>query len=377
VTKLARHENLSIIFAHSHPNGSPEFSLQDDHEEEVLLPFLQKRVPNRIHGTLVMNENDFRGRLYTPVRSSTNQINVIGDHFRTYRPEKMLIQNCFDRQVRAFGNDAQELLAGLNVGIVGLGGTGSPIAEQLCRLGVGNLFLFDGDEFEVTNVNRVYGSSINDAGEYKTSIAKNHIERIGLGTQVYEYPKHITHLDSAVGLRDCDIIFGCTDKELPRAILQQLALRYSIPVIDLGVLIDSHDGKISSVHGRITTLKAGEACLFCRGRISAERIRIETLSDEDRQQQIQDGYAPELETPAPSVIAFTSATASLAISELLQRLTGFMGIDRQSSEVLIAFDLSRIRTNRVPPNQDCMCVDQSIWGSGDVKPFLDMMWKTD
>lgn len=180
-----------------------------------------------------------------------------------------------------------------------------------------------------------------------------------------------------MALRDCDIVFGCTDKELPRAILQQLALRYSIPVIDLGVLIDSHEGKILSVHGRITTLKAGEACLFCRGRISAERIRIETLSDEDRQLQIKDGYAPELETPAPSVIAFTSGTASLAVSELLQRLTGFMGEDRQSSEVLVAFDLSRIRTNRVLPNQDCICVDQATWGSGDVKPFLDMMWKAD
>lgn len=377
VTKLARHENLSIVFAHSHPRGSPDFSDQDDQEEDVLLPFLQKRVQNRIHGTLVMNESDFRGRLYSPKRAAATEVNIVGNQFRRYAPETMHTNACFDRQVRAFGNDAQQLLTGLNIGIVGLGGTGSPIAEQLCRLGVGNLYLFDGDKFEDTNVNRVYGSSIKDAGEYKVIIAKNHIERIGLGTNVYAYPRHITHLDSAMALRDCDIIFGCTDKELPRAILQQLALRYSIPVIDLGVLVDSNDGKILSVHGRVTMLKAGEACLFCRGRISAERIRIETLSDEDRQKQIKDGYAPELETHAPAVIAFTSGTASFAISELLQRLTGFMGEERQSSEVLIAFDLSRIRTNRVSPNPDCMCVDQAIWGAADTKPFLDMMWKSD
>ena len=44
-------------------------------------------------------------------------------------------EDVFDRQVRAFGADIQELLATLRIGIVGNGGTGSPVAEQLIRLG--------------------------------------------------------------------------------------------------------------------------------------------------------------------------------------------------------------------------------------------------
>ena len=175
---------------------------------------------------------------------------------------------------------------------------------------------------------------------------------------------------------DCDVVFGCTDKELPRAILVQLVLRYSIPVFDLGVLIDSHDGTISGVYGRVTTLLAGEACLFCRGRISAETIRVEALSDTDRQSQARDGYAPELQEPAPAVIAFTSATASAAVSEFLHRLTGFMGPERQSSEVLLALDQSRIRTNRLEPRENCMCGNQELWGRGDAQPYLDMVWTT-
>jgi hypothetical protein len=153
-------------------------------------------------------------------------------------------------------------------------------------------------------------------------------------------------------------------------------MHYSIPVVDLGVLISSQHGIINSVYGRVTTLIPGEACLFCRGRISVEAIRIETLSDEDRRNQIRDGYAPELEEPAPAVIAFTSATASAAISELLHRLTGFMGDDRQSSEVLIAFDQSRMRTNRIDPRDGCFCGDQAMWGRGDVQPYLDLVWTT-
>ncbi len=195
-----------------------------------------------------------------------------------------------------------------------------------------------------------------------------------LGTMVEIVPQHITFEAAAKALRDCDLIFGCTDKELPRAILGQLAVRYCIPIFDLGVLIDSRDGCIAGVHGRVTTLMPGEACLFCRGRITAEGIRIESLSAEDRERQVRDGYAPGLDEPAPAVIAFTTATASAAIIELLHRLTGFMGSERNSSEVLLALDQTRLRTNRLAPREGCVCEDRSFWGRGDVDPFLEMVW---
>jgi molybdopterin/thiamine biosynthesis adenylyltransferase len=41
----------------------------------------------------------------------------------------------------AFGSATQSLLRNLRIGIVELGGTGSPLAEQLYRLGVGQLLL--------------------------------------------------------------------------------------------------------------------------------------------------------------------------------------------------------------------------------------------
>jgi tRNA A37 threonylcarbamoyladenosine dehydratase len=52
------------------------------------------------------------------------------------------------------------LLSNLNVGIVGAGGTGSALAEQLIRLGIGNLIVIDDDVFKSSNINRVYGSRV-------------------------------------------------------------------------------------------------------------------------------------------------------------------------------------------------------------------------
>lgn len=378
IAKLARQEQLSILFAHSHPAGVCHFSDQDDREEDRLLPFFQSRLPDRLHGTLVLTEGSVVGRIYRPQRTPTDLILVVGDRIRVWTTEGVTERSApiFDRQVRAFGPDIQKMLRSLHVGIVGVGGTGSPVAEQLYRLGVGQLTLVDGDRLADTNVTRVYGSSLNDVGNFKVDVLKRHLDCTGFETTVSVEPEHIIYERAAKRLRQCDVVFGCTDKQIPRAILTQLAIKYLIPVFDLGVRIDSSDGVIRGVHGRVTTLLAGEACLFCRGRISPEAMRVEALSPENRAQQVQDGYVPELETPAPAVIAFTSATASLAVSELLHRLTGYMGRERNSSEVLCRFDQSRIRTNRVPPQAECLCSDQTAWGRGDEEPFLGIVWPT-
>jgi molybdopterin/thiamine biosynthesis adenylyltransferase len=376
IAKLAKYEQLSIVFAHSHPFGWPHFSDQDNGEEEKLVPFLQARVPDRLHGTLVMTPDSFAGRVYGPHQMAAC-VFVVGDRLRMHAAEGAeSIPTAFDRQVRAFGREIQTVLSSLNVGIVGVGGTGSPLAEQLLRLGVGHLALFDGDTLDETNVNRVFGSSLAHAGEKKVDIAKQHLDRVGLPTIVEAIPEPITREAAARRLRDCDVVFGCTDKQIPRAILGQLALKYCLPVIDIGVVIDSHDLHIRGVHGRVTTLQPGEACLFCRGRISSEAMRVEALTPVERERRVREGYAPELETPAPAVIAFTSAVASYAVMELLHRLTGYMGKERASSEVLLSFDQSRIRTNRVGPRDDCLCADQAEWARGDEMPFLGMTWST-
>jgi molybdopterin/thiamine biosynthesis adenylyltransferase len=374
VAKLARHENLSVIFAHSHPEGVPDFSAQDDEEEKQLIPFLHARVPGRLHGTLVLTRTGICGRIYDGLNREESSVLVVGERFQLWGNSTAgVLPRVFDRQVRAFGSDIQHILGQIHVGIVGLGGTGSPVAEQLTRLGIGRLSLFDGDRLDPTNVNRVYGSSLAQSNEKKVNVAAKNVRNVGLGTELIPVPEHIVYEDAARLLRDCDVVFGCTDRQLPRAILTQLSLRYSLPVIDLGVLIDSEMGHIHGIHGRVTTFLAGEACLFCRGRISPEMIRVEALTPQDRERQAAEGYVPDLEEPAPAVIAFTSAVSSFAVAEFLHRLTGFRG-NRNSSEVLIAFDENRIRTNRVESRATCICADEANWGRGDDEPYLGMVW---
>jgi molybdopterin/thiamine biosynthesis adenylyltransferase len=272
----------------------------------------------------------------------------------------------------------QRLLKNRHIGIVGTGGTGSAIAEQLIRLGIGKLSLFEGQTLDASNVTRVYGSRMADVGLPKIEIIERLAREIGFGTEIRLFPDLITSRETAESLRDCEVIFGCTDDEWGRSILSKISVEYLIPVIDMGVKIDSANGAIASVQGRVTTLLPGSACLFCRGRITAEGVRAQVIASFNPQQAEElrrQQYAPELEDNAPAVIAFTTAVASTAIGELLHRLTGFMGADRVSSEVIHFFDETRMRTNHSLPSADCSCGNWEFWGRGDQQPFLGMLWQ--
>jgi len=336
-----------------------------------------------IHASMVCSGIDGpQARIWHPdgSTSAVEVIRVIGSRFRFIQRlrAKNVSKDIFDRQVRAFGADIQELLATLHIGIVGNGGTGSAVAEQLIRLGVGRLSLFEGQTLDASNVTRVYGSRLSDVDRPKVEIIERLAKEIGFGTEVTAFPKPITDSATAKALRDCDVIFGCTDDEWGRSILSKLAFDYYIPVFDMGVKIDSKEGAIVSVQGRVTTLLPGTACLLCRGRITAEGIRaqvIESCNSQQAEELRRQQYAPELHGNAPAVIAFTSAVASTAVSELLHRLTGFMGADRISSEVIHFFDQSRMRTNHFLPVPDCYCGDKERWGMGDQQPFLGMLWQ--
>jgi molybdopterin/thiamine biosynthesis adenylyltransferase len=373
-----------FVFVHSHPDGYPHHSDQDDEEEKKLFSTAYMRIKTAgVHGSLVfMNAAPSGGRVWLEDGSHAplERIRIIGNRFRFVFLEQQhaSIPEFFDRQVRAFGPDVQQLLKQLRIGIVGVGGTGSCVAEQLVRLGVGSVLIADGEKFEATNVNRVYGSRVVDADIPKVKLAERLAADIGLGTKVEVIPKPITFESVLSEFRTCDVVFGCTDDEFGRSLLTRFAVYYGIPVFDMGVKIHSENETIRSIQGRITTLMPGTACLNCRRRLSSERITAEALRAANpavASELEEEGYIPELEDPAPAVVPFTTAVAASAVGEFLHRLTGFLGDDRRSSEVLHLIDHTTIRTNNVPPRDGCFCSDTIFWGRADVKPFLDTTWR--
>lgn len=380
IVKRASVNNETVIFVHSHPGGIESFSEQDNREEPKLMEFFKSRLDVKDPGSLVVTERPtLHGRVWVNQSWLTiDMVRIIGKRFSFFRPASSLepIPIFFDRQVRAFGPEIQQLFKALHVAVVGAGGTGSAVSEQLIRLGIGRISIFDGDVFDPSNVNRVYGSKVSDGGKNKAEILKKHADEMGLGTEVLVFNKHIDTEKIAMELRKADLIFCCVDKETPRSILNAIAMRYLIPVFDMAVVIESPKRVIEGVYGRVTTIFPGEACLFCRERLSPRTIALEGMSVEERKGLVKEGYAPELRENNPAVITFTSTVAAHAVSEMIHRLTGFMGEDRNSSEAIFLFHDSALKTNRESPKADCFCGKKELVGSGDgSRNFLDLSWK--
>ena len=63
----------------------------------------------------------------------------------------------FDRNILFFGKEGQKRLSNASVAVVGVGGLGTHVVQQLALLGVGGLVLIDSEELDDTNRNRYVG----------------------------------------------------------------------------------------------------------------------------------------------------------------------------------------------------------------------------
>jgi len=304
----------------------------------------------------------------------------VGDRWRLSRAfdsTQPPLSKLFDRNVRALGPIIQHTLGDLKVGIVGCGGTGSVVAEQLVRLGVRRLSLIDPDDLSESNLTRVYGSTQKDVGRAKAVVLAQHLTAISADTQCDITRAMLTVENSARRLVGCDLVFGCTDDNAGRLVLSRFASYLLTPVIDIGVLITSDaEGQLSGIDGRVTTLSPGDACLVCRGRIDLARAGAELLTPAERVRRENEGYAPALARVEPAVVAFTTMVGAMAVSELLERLVGY-GPEPRPSEVLLRCHERQISTNAALPRDGHYCHPSSgKLGLGMTKPFLDQTWPT-
>jgi hypothetical protein len=153
--KRADVQKSAFVFVHTHPPGHPQHSAQDDREEAPLFRTAYARIHNdaAIHASLILSGGKISGaRVWLPdgTVGPMERVRIVGNRFRFWfsKADEEPIPEFFDRQVRAFGSELQPLLRRLRIGVVGAGGTGSAVIEQLARLGIGFLLLSDGSNSE-------------------------------------------------------------------------------------------------------------------------------------------------------------------------------------------------------------------------------------
>ncbi|HZL29868.1 MAG TPA: ThiF family adenylyltransferase [Pseudolabrys sp.] len=230
--------------------------------------------------------------------------------------------------------------------IVGLGGTGSIVAQQLAHLGVRKFLLIDRDKIEETNLNRTVGATRADIGCTKVEIAKRMIRAIQPDSDVRAIAGDVVDEKHARELLGVGFVFSCTDSHASRHLLNQLCYQYVVPMIDMGVAIDTSD--TVRFAGHVKALAPGLACLWCMGNLNPKQIRLEMMSPEQRQ---ADPYFQGTgRVIQPAVISINSTVASAAVTMFLSMVAGLDAPSR-----LLVYDGNRQRLAAVTAEPDPAC----------------------
>jgi molybdopterin/thiamine biosynthesis adenylyltransferase len=260
-----------------------------------------------------------------------------------------------DRQVRLLGVHGQDVISRLRVGIVGLGGTGSVVAQELAYLGIRNFLLIDPDTVDKTNLNRLVGAYRKHIDRPKVRVASEHIRQINPEATVSALSQSVLDADTARSLLATDFIFCCTDSQASRAVLNQLAYQYLIPTIDSGVSITTGGQKVDRIAGRIQLLSPGQACLTCQELLNANVVREEFMTPEQR---AQDPYFVGVGEPQPAVVSLNGTISSLAVTMFLAVVT-----DLPSSARYLLYDALQGKVRPATASQYPTCIVCSKHGS--------------
>jgi molybdopterin/thiamine biosynthesis adenylyltransferase len=175
-------------------------------------------------------------------------------------------------------------------------------------------------------------------------------------------------LETKVGrlLTDVDFIFCCTDSHGSRYVVNQLAYQYFVPCIDMGVVINVRDGKVTHFDGRVQMLAPGLGCLVCRdGILSPDHIRWDLAGEAQR--QADPYFLSQVGIRQPSVISLNSTVASLAVTMFLAAVAGVPSNGRSQMFRGVPGVVRQLDTQ---PTAGCInCSDEGFLGRGDTCPL--------
>ncbi|MBQ4891041.1 HesA/MoeB/ThiF family protein [Shewanella sp. MMG014] len=133
-----------------------------------------------------------------------------------------------------FGELGQQTLQMSKAVVIGVGGLGHAVAQQLAAAGIAELILFDDDKVELSNLPRQLLFTDSDIGKAKVTVAAQKLSLAYEDCTITARQKRFTEQDADV-LQSVDIIFDCTDNFESRLLNNKVAVKYQIPLISAAI----------------------------------------------------------------------------------------------------------------------------------------------
>lgn len=267
----------------------------------------------------------------------------------------------YSRNEAFFGPEGQHRIAQTKAAIVGVGGLGSHVAQQLAYLGVCDFALIDFDIVTDSSMNRLIGAVDSDVAEQvkKIAVAERMIRGINPDANVQLVDARIDEPHSEAAIARADLVFGCLDRDLPRLKLTDLCARHAKPLFDLAS--DTGGEGDEFWYGGRLLFANGSGCLVCHDLLEQDEMSRDSMSPEQREahDRIYGVMQEALEGTGPMVVSINGAVASIAVTEFMAFVSGL----RQPFEHLIyRGDLQTIRRSLDEPEEGCYYCT-ALWGT--------------
>jgi hypothetical protein len=170
----------------------------------------------------------------------------------------------FSRQ-SFLGDHSHTTIENAVVGVVGLGGGGGHIVQQLANIGFMRYRVFDGDTADESSLNRLVIATEADAKAQtpKVELARRRILSVRAAAQVEMFPGRWQQ--HAEALHGCNIAFGCVDGFAERRELEIECRRHLIPLLDIGMDVHIVGDEPPRMGGQVILSMPGCLCMTCLG----------------------------------------------------------------------------------------------------------------
>jgi len=377
----AARRDLAILKIHSHPGGYSKFSTVDDESDADLFAsvfgWTDSQFPHasavmlpggRMFGRAAMRDGSFQ---------ALDSILIPGDNLQFCIPSDTDRVAAFaERHAQLFGAGTTNRLRHMAAAVIGCSGTGSPLIEQLARLGIGRLVLVDPDFVEERNLNRIVNSWREHAylKRPKVEAMARGIAAMGFGTEVEIFHADLATPAAVKAVAACDVAFGCMDGVEGRHLLNRLSAYYVLPYFDVGVRLDA-DGKgsITEACGAVHYLRPDGSTLQDRNVYTTAQLKAAGLRRTDPKayhEQLRAGYIHGVEEDRPAVISINMQMAAVAVNEFLARLHPYRYDDNADSATVRVSFIHPGEYREPEPAASGMF--SAHVGKGDVDPLLSM-----
>lgn len=166
--------------------------------------------------------------------------------------ELNIIPARYERNLKTISAEDQLILFQSKVAVIGCGGLGGYIIEELARLGVGNIVVVDPDNFEEHNLNRHILSSIAALGSSKVEYAFKRVKEINPAVNLEPYQVAFSKTNAADLFKQVDVMVDGLDSISVRLELAEICDEMSIPLVH---------GSIAGWYGQVITNFPGDNVL--------------------------------------------------------------------------------------------------------------------